>query len=659
MKILFYATYPTIGTGYSRIGNILSNYLAKQNHDVYYFGISNFKNSSVINRYIHPNIKLIDALEEEQKNGSTELYGVNVIVDAINKIQPDLVFLYNDIIVISRIFNSFIDRKLNINFKTIIYLDLVYEYEKIDLINHINTHSDLILVFSDCWKDNLIKCGISKNKIEVLPHGFDKDKFYPIDKTFSRKKFNFQKDDFIILNTNRNSYRKSIDKTIDAFIKFLKIKNCDKRIKLFLNMLCADHHSIEGYDIINLIKISCLKNGLNYQNIINNHIYKNPSNHNSFSDEMMNYLYNASDIGINTCVGEGFGLCNLEHAGVGKPQIISKVGALNDIFNEEYATLIEPISELYITNSIDFHGGYIKICNSDDFAEAMIKYFNNKELIQKHGVASREVILEKYDWKKILINFEKYINNISKNLNETRYKIEKNINLLTVYNYDKKIRLGINSDGGYVIAELDEKYDCYISCGISNEESFSRDFIKKYNMSKDNSFGFDGTINDYPYSYTSDITFIRKNINNFNDDNNDNLFSLINKYRNIFLKMDIEGGEYNWLFNLDEEKLNSFSQIVIEFHGICKDNYSISMEQKFECLRKLSKVFYIIHAHGNNYDSMYYNIPSALELTFINKKYFTREPILNRIRLPISNLDYQNCVSRNDINLNFPPYTNI
>ena len=57
-----------------------------------------------------------------------------------------------------------------------------------------------------------------------------------------------------------------------------------------------------------------------------------------------------------------------------------------------------------------------------------------------------------------------------------------NIELLKVYNFEKKVRYGTNSDGGYVIAELDGGYDCYISAGISNEESFSRDFINKYNL---------------------------------------------------------------------------------------------------------------------------------------------------------------------------------
>ena len=58
---------------------------------------------------------------------------------------------------------------------------------------------------------------------------------------------------------------------------------------------------------------------------------------------------------------------------------------------------------------------------------------------------------------------------------------------LETYNFDKKFRLGANSDGSYVIADLDGLYDCYISCGISNEASFDRDFLKKYiNIGKNN-----------------------------------------------------------------------------------------------------------------------------------------------------------------------------
>lgn len=64
-----------------------------------------------------------------------------------------------------------------------------------------------------------------------------------------------------------------------------------------------------------------------------------------------------------------------------------------------------------------------------------------------------------------------------------------NLELLKVYNFSQKKRYGANGDGGYVLGELDGEYDCYISAGVSDEESFSRDFINKYNMNKYNSYG--------------------------------------------------------------------------------------------------------------------------------------------------------------------------
>jgi hypothetical protein len=232
-----------------------------------------------------------------------------------------------------------------------------------------------------------------------------------------------------------------------------------------------------------------------------------------------------------------------------------------------------------------------------------------------------------------------------------------NLKLLQVYNFDKKIRCGVNSDGGYVLAELDDGYDCYISAGISNEESFSRDFINKYNINKYNSFGFDGTINDYPYQYTQNIQFIKKNINNFNDDNNSNLSNLTDAYNNIFLKMDIEGCEYPWLLQINETQLNKFKQIVIEFHGITNNEWGCNYNDKVKCLEKLSKTHYIVHAHGNNHGQVLNNIPDVIELTYVNKNYFNLVPDLNTQHLPIYNLDFSNKCG-NDINLNFYPFVN-
>ena len=247
--------------------------------------------------------------------------------------------------------------------------------------------------------------------------------------------------------------------------------------------------------------------------------------------------------------------------------------------------------------------------------------------------------------------------------------------LLEVYHFENKIRLGTNGDGGYVICKLEGDYDCYITCGVANEASFDRDFLKLYkNIGKNNSFAFDGTIKDYPWRYTKDITFIKKNISNFNDINHTNLDNLINKYDKIFLSIDIEGGEYPWLLSLTEDKLQKFKQICIEFHGLNDNTWGSSLSDKIKCLKKLNQTHYIMHAHGNNYGAgglhaklrgffrkgmgtgIRNNIPNVLELTYINKNYLLDIPGKNTTLLPIKGLDFPNKKNKADYVLCHYPF---
>ena len=399
MRILFFATYPTQPTGYARIANILTNYLAEQGHEVHYLGISNFKNVA-IEREIHPFIQLVDALEE-RKADSTELYGVDIICAKINEIKPDLVLIYNDVIVINRILNEFITTNIEKNFKLCIYLDLVYDYQRLLYFQNIKAWADQVLVFSPCWQENLLKIGFAAEKIAILPHGYDAALFQTLDTSTAKQIMGFAPDDFIFLNTNRNAYRKAHDITIEAFIKFLKKQNYNPQLKLFLNLLTT---SPQGYNLLELIKVICLKNDADYEQVVLKHIFIRPSD-SYFSDEKLNLLYNACDVGLNTCIGEGFGLCNLEHACIGKPQIISRVGALADIFTNDYATLIEPKIDVYLASLAEDHQGYVHLCTSDDFAAAMERYYFDRTLAGTHGILGQMVLTKKYEWAGILQEF--------------------------------------------------------------------------------------------------------------------------------------------------------------------------------------------------------------------------------------------------------------
>jgi hypothetical protein len=236
--------------------------------------------------------------------------------------------------------------------------------------------------------------------------------------------------------------------------------------------------------------------------------------------------------------------------------------------------------------------------------------------------------------------------------------INMSLDSLKVYQYDKslKCRLGKQNDGGYVIGLLNEPYDCYISAGINDDDSFSDDFILKYNMNEFNSFAFDGTIEKYPYKKNRSISFIRKNINSINDNENTNLSGLLEKYSSIFLKMDIEGGEYPWILSLSEADLNKFSQIVIELHFINRNILDIHPLDKIKAREMLASTHYPIHVHANNSVQGIQNIPDVIEVTYINKRFFTSEPPLNTDLFPLEGLDFPNALDLPDFNLNCYPF---
>ena len=232
------------------------------------------------------------------------------------------------------------------------------------------------------------------------------------------------------------------------------------------------------------------------------------------------------------------------------------------------------------------------------------------------------------------------------------------IDYLKIYNFDNKIRLGINKDGGYIVAILIGNYDFYISAGVSTEESFSRDFIELYNMNKYNCAAFDGTINKYPNNYTDKIIFYKKNISPVRSNTTANLSYFTKNFNNIFLKMDIEGSEYSWMLSLTEDQLKKFKQIVIEFHGINDNSWNTNLSDKIKCFEKLSNTHYAVHIHGNNYGNLTKNIPNTVEITYIRKDTINYYPELNKQLLPINGLDFPNNPNKSDFDLNFPPFVN-
>ena len=259
---------------------------------------------------------------------------------------------------------------------------------------------------------------------------------------------------------------------------------------------------------------------------------------------------------------------------------------------------------------------------------------------------------------------------------------------LTLYQSPyNKVRIGKDNDGGYVIIELPENYDLFISGGISNDISFEIDFLYKYkDKDKDNiikCYAFDGTISSLPihnisldkHNILPNIKFIKKNLGNVENNDITNLssyFTSSNNYNNIFMKIDIEGHEFRLLlFLIDNNYMNKIKQLVVEIHTpadiqMFPEYFSglsdIKNENMFELLNNINKTHTLVHFHGNNgcntqvIDNI--KLPHVFECTYIRNDFMKeQDKIKNIIPLPTS-LDMKNIINKQDFYIDYYPFCN-
>ena len=390
-KVILCGTHPDQFNGYSKVVFELSKELSTSYPDMelYVFGFQNFYDNIThkIGRSL-PNVKdIYDAHKHEEPKAKG--FGESLINEYVLKVQPDIVVVYNDLVVITNIIKK-LNEIPNRKFKIVPYIDIVYKNEKNHMIQFINDKVDGGIMFTDYWKKVIKEQGFTK-PLGVLEHGFNKETFYPIPKKVARKFYNVDENSFVIVNLNRNQPRKRWDICIMSYVKFIK-NHLEDNIKLMISTSLKG-----GWDLVDIMHSECRKNGITFEQLKRHLIIiQNPQ---QVTDREINVMYNVADIGINTCDGEGFGLCNFEQAGIGIPQIVPKVGGFLDFMQKSYCVMVSPQWSYYTDHSRDFVSGEAEVCSVDDFVEAMEFYYKNKKLVTKYGEKSRSVILEKYAWK--------------------------------------------------------------------------------------------------------------------------------------------------------------------------------------------------------------------------------------------------------------------
>lgn len=204
------------------------------------------------------------------------------------------------------------------------------------------------------------------------------------------------------------------------------------------------------------------------------------------------------------------------------------------------------------------------------------------------------------------------------------------------------IRIGNpHLDGGYIMTN-DFKGNIAYSFGIDKDITWDAQMVEK---------GYDVFMYDPTVDFSCEnpkLHFFKEGIAGHDSDQFKTLKTFLDRNnhsgKNMILKMDVEGAEWDFLNTVDEKTLNRFDQIVMELHGII----STSLPEKvIELISKLNRTHSLVHIHGNNTTAtlkigniIYHD---CIEVTYIKGETYDGEVIL-----PIS-IDIPNDIGRKDV----------
>jgi glycosyltransferase involved in cell wall biosynthesis len=371
MRFVLVSTHVDQTTGYAKVAYSLLRQLATlvPKVKVYHFGFQRHPSRSSFRKAPEGVITYDAAANEDPKEDG---FGFNKIHEYLEMVGPDVVMIYNDPLIIHKFIESMKHERGKSPYKLWLYLDQVYDGIAKPLVDTMNSHADRIYTFSSKWRETYLSYE-SFPDVRVMEHAVDPTMFtsMPRDARLAvRKNMSVPDDALVFLNANRNSQRKRLDLTVMGFVRLLK----ERRDAPYYLLLATNLNPQTGayYDIQRIYMSEVVRNGLSINEVASRLVLVDTSPPNVLGDDAINQIYNASDIGVNTSDGEGFGLCQLEHMYTGAPQVVTGVGTYNTFLPITVATFIEPVDRSYFAGAMPL-GSHTPTFSTGDVADAMKK----------------------------------------------------------------------------------------------------------------------------------------------------------------------------------------------------------------------------------------------------------------------------------------------
>lgn len=339
--------------------------------------------------------------------------GTNRIPGLLELIEPDLVFGLNDAWVLVNYMDKL--REAPTAPKTLMYCPVDAGPVSTDLIRRL-AGLDLLVAYTEFGRLEFEKAArlarqedpdFEAPPMTVVAHGVDTHRFFPLQESdngfpLERRAARSRllpdrpdfRDGFVVLNANRNQPRKRIDVTMKGFSLFAEGKPDD--VFLYLHMGVQDL----GWDVKTLAQ----RYGIEDRLILTEESHSTPG----VPDEMLNRIYNSCDVGLNTSLGEGWGLVSFEHAATGAAQVVPDHSACKELWSDS-AILMQPVATL-VAEGILTEG---KLVAPEAVAEALERLYVDRDLLERMALAAYETATrDEFQWTNVADQWDRLFESV-------------------------------------------------------------------------------------------------------------------------------------------------------------------------------------------------------------------------------------------------------
>jgi len=251
---------------------------------------------------------------------------------------------------------------------------------------------DHLVAYSEFGKKQATEaCPSYGEDIITIPHGVNINDYYPMKKEeideFRRRYFGRHHDKFVITNVNRNQQRKDIPRTIHAFSEFRKqVPNS------LLYLHCAQKD--QGWNLPEV----CKSYGLSTSNDV---VFpENFGPNQGYPIQVLNMIYNASDVVVSTTLGEGWGLSWIEAMATKTPVIMPENTAMVENITNDKGYLVKSGSNPNLFTVIPNDNEVVRpLVDTQDLVDKLVHVYNNQTEAKNKAITANAWVVNEMNWQ--------------------------------------------------------------------------------------------------------------------------------------------------------------------------------------------------------------------------------------------------------------------